>query len=395
MSILASPCKSPKCRLQQLPSELLIRIFLFGQNPAFVSTCKSIYTISRSPLIRAQFILRRYGPLAALSERCLTSLPIARQLPVVDYLLKLRADPRADADYLLWQSIREQNVNLTILLVDAIQPDTRTLQQYLNGAASHGSISMVDLLVARYGASIDHGDGTVMMLACAENRVELVRHLLTRYHCDPHAFRDQYLRRACLSGHEALVELLLPGADVHAFNDAALQNAVHKNHLGIAYQLLAQGASANVNRGACVILAVQQHHVPILRLLLDHGADPRCQQDSPLQLSCRMGLLDVAQVLVEFASERLAMINTLKGMPLYEAFRHGHADVVDFLLSGGADPSLPLAQQGLHEAILHNHVACVAQLQRAHTELPLPRPLAQYKASASGPMFQLIQHWAS
>ncbi|KAI8063575.1 ankyrin repeat-containing domain protein [Gongronella butleri] len=355
-------CEPEKSRLQQLPFELQTRIFLLSQNPALVGTCKSMYTISRSALIRAQFLLYRYGAHDVLGQRSLASLGVARQLPVVDYLLKLRANPRADGDHLLWMALRQQDVNMTILLIDKIQPDTRTLHQWLNGAATFGAIAMVDLLVKRYGASVHHADDAVMALACAENRVDLVRHLMTRYQCDAHAFRDRYLRSACLHGYTELVRLLLPGADVHAFNDAALQNAVHRQHVDIAHLLLDAGANPNANRGGCGLMATEKQNRDLLQLLVDNGADPTAQQSAPLLTAVRAGWLDGVQIMLSRTNTPEAIINAHKGALLAEAMRMDHLLIVDYLLAHGADPNLDSAQRGMHDAIVHGHIAILKRV---------------------------------
>ncbi|CAO3600075.1 unnamed protein product [Absidia cylindrospora] len=350
------------------------------------------------------------------------SFRMASSLAVVDNLLKLRCNPRADSDWMVWQACEQQDVPLYILLVDAIQPDTRTLERYLNGAAMQGSKTMVDVLVGRYGGSIHHGNDAMMMLACVHHQVDLVQHLITRYACDPHAQRDQYLRRACLSGCEPLVKLLLPGADVHCFNDAPLQNAAHKQHTSVVRLLLASGANPRANRDASLLSAVRNNDLPTLALLLDAGVDARCQEDQPLRLACRFGYVAMVDALVSsFGSTATAgleddgdhrmgdgagletttglqgnrfvtmMVNCAKGMPLYESLVAGHSAVVSGLLSKGAVTTLEHAQQGLHEAILRNHLACVEVMINAGAVLIHPPSYYLAKSRVKEPMRALVR----
>lgn len=385
--------------LQQLPAELLIRIFLLAQNPQLRLATRGLYGISRSALIRAQFLIYRFGRTGVLGERGMTSFRMASSLAVVDNLLKLRCNPRADSDWLVWRAVEQQDVRLFILLVDAIQPDTRTLERYLNGAAMQGSISIVDVLVGRYGGSIHHGNDTMMMLACVGHQVAMVLHLIGRYGCDPHAERDQYLRRACLDGDDDLVAVLLPGANIHCFNDAPLQNAAHKQHSHIIRRLLEAGADPHANRGASLISAVRNNDLASVSLLLDAGADARCQEDSPLQWLCRQGggtaILEALVVAgTRNGTPAATMVNCGKGMPLYEALTGGHAMVVEGLLGYGADPTTQRALEGLHEAILRNHVICVELVVKATPSLVLLNPPSYYlsKSKLTGPMRLLLQN---
>ncbi|ORZ09290.1 ankyrin repeat-containing domain protein [Absidia repens] len=418
---LVIPPPSPNHGFQQLPTELLIRIFLLAQNPQLRLVTRGFYGISRSALTRAQFLIYRFGRLAALGERSMKSFRMASSLTVVDNLLKLRCNPRADNDWMVWQACEQQNVPLYILLVDAIQPDTRTLERYLNGAAMQGSKAIVDVLVGRYGGSIHHGNDAMMMLACVHHQVDLVQHLITRYACNPHAQQDQYLRRACLSGCEPLVTLFLPGADVHCYNDAPLQNAAHKQHTSVVRLLLDAGANPRANRDASLLSAVRNNDLPTLALLLDAGVDPRCQEDQPLRLACRFGYVAMVDALVSSygsaATELEAdgehrmnddvglesttglqenrfvttIVNCAKGMPLYESLVAGHSAVVTTLLSKGAVTTLEHAQQGLHEAILRNHLACVEVMINAGAILIHPTSYYLAKSKVKEPMRALLR----
>ncbi|KAI8093051.1 ankyrin repeat-containing domain protein [Halteromyces radiatus] len=378
---------------QQLPAELLVRIFILAQNPELRLVMKTMYGISKSTLVRAQFLIERFGRSAALGERGMKSFRMASTVSVVDHLLKFRCDPRSDGDYLVWQACEQNNVPLFILVVDAIRPDSATLDRYLNRVAmmSEG-MRMVDILVKRYGASIHHGDDTMMMLACAHHNINMVQHLISRYGCDPHFQRERYLRRACLSGSEALVTLLLPGADIHCFNDAALQNAAFKQHSTIVDLLLKAGADPHANRNASLLCAVQNNDLTTIQLLLAAGADPRCRQDEPLRLACRHGDVTTVDCLIHATDRVQDMVNCGNGMPLYEALVAGHATVTMSLLSKGADANSPLALHGLQQAILLNHLTCVQIMANAGA-MPVDPSSLFDKPRLSDSMRSLIQSY--
>ncbi|KAI9308171.1 ankyrin repeat-containing domain protein [Cunninghamella echinulata] len=448
----------------QLPSELLIRIFILSQNTALVKVCKRFYHISTSSFIRAQFLIQRYGRSQALGEISMKSFRMAFTLPVIDSLIKLRCSPLADGNYLVWRACEENNIRLFILLVDAIQPDTKTLQRYLRVAALKGSISILDLIVKRYGGIIKYSNNnnnnnrkillstssityteeekTIMTMACNANQVEMVKHLIQRYDCDPHVQQDIYLRKACLDGFEELVMVLLSGADIHAMNDTPLQNAVHRNHIAIVDLLLKNGADPLVNRYTCLIKSIKNQNPSILFLLLKCGADPRYQQNELFLLACREGNFEVFDLLLKmilfhtlpkptaitttaitlssyegwkniFLNEFIhqlqqqqqlqqdyqpilnELVNCRKGKPLGEALKSGHFEIVKTLLELGANPNSICGIEGLNETILGNHLICVELMARhgAHSPYSLSHYLSKH--TVKQPMKQLLQKTCS
>ncbi|CAO3615167.1 unnamed protein product [Cunninghamella echinulata] len=391
------------------------------------------------------------------------SFRMAITLPVIDSLIKLRCSPLADGNYLVWRACEENNIRLFILLVDAIQPDTKTLQRYLHVAALKGSISILDLIVKRYGGIIKYNNNninnnrailpstsstayteeekTVMTMACNANQVEMVKHLIQRYGCDPHVQQDIYLRKACLDGFKELMMVLLPGADIHAMNDTPLQNAVHRNHVDIVDLLLKNGADPLVNRYTCLIKSIKNQAPSILFLLLKYGADPRYQHGELFLLACHEGNFEAFDLLLKvilfhtlpkstaisttttalssyaewkgiFLNEFIRqlqqqqpqydyqpilneLINCRKGKPLGEALKGGHFEIVRTLLELGANPNSMYGMEGLNETILGNHLICVEIMARhgAHSPYPLSNYLNKHTVKQS--MKRLLQKTCS
>lgn len=390
------------------------------------------------------------------------SFRMAFTLPVIDSLLKLRCTPTADDSWLVCKACEESNIRLFILLMDAIQPDTKSLQRYLHFAVLKGSIPILDLIIKRYGGIIksnnDHHhpnhpfpsslshrnhhlnhhpsnneEGVIMTTACNENKVEMVKHLIERYRCDPHASNDIYLRKACLNGFEELVRILLPGANIHFLNDAALQNAVHKRNATIVELLLFAGANPVANRYSCLFHAIKNDDPYILFLLLKFGADPHYQQNQLFIFACHEGHIDILCLLIKFilmkhrtttipATESSSpspssyliwlnlslddllqknqqiylpivsdLINCQNGTPLFEALSMGHSTVVDFLLHYGANPNALNAVQGLDHAILNNHMTCVELMAKRNVQSSHPLSYYMVKHTVKHPMKQLLQ----
>ncbi|CAO3622475.1 unnamed protein product [Cunninghamella blakesleeana] len=341
--------------------------------------------------------------------------------------------------------------------MDAIQPDTKSLQRYLHFAVLKGSIPILDLVVKRYGGIIktnpihnDHSsflshqryqqqqqhpstneEGIIMTTACNENQIEMVKHLIQRYGCDPHASNDIYLRKACLNGFEELVRILLPGANIHFLNDAALQNAVHKRNATIVELLLSAGANPMANRYSCLFHAIKNNDAYILFHLLKFGADPHYQQNQLFIFACHEGHKDILCLLIKFIFMNspstlsssssspsplsylawmnlslddllqknqqvylpimINLIDCQNGTPLFEALSMGHSTVVEFLLHYGANPNALNAIQGLDHAILNNHLTCVELMARKNVQSSHSLSHYMIKHTVKRPMKQLLQ----
>ncbi|KAI8388766.1 ankyrin repeat-containing domain protein [Radiomyces spectabilis] len=380
-----------KDRLSELPMELKIRIFVLAQNPQLVKSASTFWKLSRASMVRARYLVQRFGKTAALGERSMSYRIVSLQ--VIADILKLRCNPRADGDWLFWKACENHHEQLAKMLLDAMQPSKETLHHLLNVAAMKGANNIIDLLVHQYGADIHHnGDDLVLMLACAENQVDVVRHLARHYNCDLHSNRERHLRRACLHGYTDLVDLLIPGADIHAYNDAALQNAAHKGHAAIVARLIDVGANAAANDNAPIQYAVVHGNTSLVACLIAAGADPRCHQDKPLRIASRHDVVGVIALLLRHGADP----NTGKGVPLREAIRAGHVAVVNVLLQFGADRHAYGALKGLADAIVKNDLDMVRFLTKAGARLDhnwIAQTMRSAKRKISKPMQQLVADW--
>ncbi|CAO3613664.1 unnamed protein product [Mucor hiemalis] len=264
-------------------------------------TCGQFSELGQSDIVRARYLIQRYGTHAALGERSMSRRIVS--LGVVQQLLRLNCcDPKADGDYWLFTRACEHNqVELCRLIIQS------TLQQaYASKEASHllniatmkGAIPVIDLLVETFHVNI-HSE-VALALACTENQVETVRHLATKYGCDVHFHNEKYLRNACLYGYTTLVEYLLSeGSDVHAYSDSALQNAVYHGYTLVVKLLLDAGANASSNENKCLQHAITNGDMEIIKCLVTAGADPRFDNDWPLRTACELGLDDIVTYLID------------------------------------------------------------------------------------------------
>ncbi|KAF7725372.1 hypothetical protein EC973_009639 [Apophysomyces ossiformis] len=373
-------------RLCDLPVELQTAIFVLAQNPQFAVVSRFYWHLSQSSVVRAHYLLHRFGPAAALGERAMACRMV--NLDVIDNLFKLKCDPAADDNWLFWKACERNDSKLGHIILQAIT-DPKTRSHFLNIAATNGATNLIDLLIRVYHVDINqpNGDCLALALACTENQIETVRHLMTYYGCDVHGHRERHLRRACLQGYSELVELLLPGADVHAYNDAALQNATHRGHWKIVEQLLQAGADPQANRNAPLLSAISNGDIRSLRSLLDAGANPRWNQSWPLRLACRRDCPVVVEILLQ---QEGVDPNTGRGMPLRDALRAQKIEMVQVLLKHGADPNSMGAIRGLQSVIRKNDLSLAQLMAKAGARLDHSSILA---CDVSNEMRNMLTVW--
>ncbi len=145
--------------------------------------------------------------------------------------------------------------------------------------------------------------------------------------------------------------LLAHGADPNkavAYYGPALNMAVgynrHRASLEAVKLLLAYGANVNAvgkDYDPPLVVAINNQHADIARLLLAHKADPNLERlagdilTNPLSAAAR----SLPELVPELLA-RGANINSGKGLPLREAIRGRHPDLVRYLLAHGAKITL-------------------------------------------------------
>ncbi|GAN07217.1 ankyrin repeat protein [Mucor ambiguus] len=332
---------SSECRLLDLPIELLHSIFVYAQNPTLAVACRQFWSLGQSAMLRADYLMHRYGPTAVLGETAMRRHIVS--LPTIHQLLRLNCDPTADDNWLFIKACELDQVDLCRQIV---QVGHCSVVHLINLAAMKGSIGVVDLLVNEFGANAYNE--SVLALACRENQVKMVRHLVKTYSINVHSHSERHLRNACLHGFSELVEFLLDGADVHAYNDAAIQNASYKGFNDVVALLLDAGAHADTNQNACIQHAINNNDVDMVKCLIEKGGvDPRCNHDWPLRHSCRQGFNGV----VEYLHRLIGTFNIANGALLELALVHDQLDTLKLLLKEGADPNCNGVLRGVKYAV--------------------------------------------
>ena len=220
-----------------------------------------------------------------------------------------------------------------------IDDRNKTGRTALHIASSRGKISIVKELL-EHGANIDlhaskkpekcigcdcencHGDGNALYMASENGHLEVVKLLLQygakfKNQCSPHA--------------------------IHV--------ASEMGHIEIVKELLDKGASINSQEGCeCseqspLILAVVKGHTELVTELLKLGADPNLEDSfygTPIYyIAAEGGKLSILKELLKYGGKPFQELKDLvdfthtdyeSELPLYEAKRHDHQDIIGEIL---------------------------------------------------------------
>ena len=127
---------------------------------------------------------------------------------------------------------------------------------------------------------------------------------------------------------EALTLLVTLGADIKAFGNKALHEAVRENHLDVVKYLVSIGADVTFDDNILVASAASRNYIDILKYLVSVGADIHVDDDFVLYTASLAGYLDIVKYVMThmpFRNERV--INEAINL----ARSQGRQNVVDFL----------------------------------------------------------------
>ncbi|KAJ1722555.1 hypothetical protein LPJ53_003052 [Coemansia erecta] len=375
---------------EQLPFDIVCRVFVWAQRPALGLVSRAFYAASRAQGVRARFFLVEFGRRRVLDGG--VGLPARRprmvRADLVLLLLALGADARAGDQWVLrhacaqgagWAAVlrrllaarRPAEPAAAAAAAETPQqgaldgwrmlgapPEQQQQRQQaslapavdvrldgdaaLRVAAAHGHAAAVRMLAAA-GADVEAGGGEPLALACAAGHEACARALLG---CGAAADADESraLRTAVLGGDAnlACVRLLLDhGARVDAMDQCCVLAAAYRGDGSVEPRApllrYSQAAAAAASAGAGEPASRRSPHVELLRLLLARGADPNARGGRPLLFACMRSLPRAAAVLVEHGADvRVGGGSGGGGEALRLAAERGSLEVVHVLLRAGA-----------------------------------------------------------
>jgi len=256
---------------------------------------------------------------------------VAKLVEIVSLLLENGADPNC-----------RDHIGYTAMHFASLMGNTEILLALLNtGKADVNAMS-------------DSGRPP-LMLAALSKRIECVKILLASPEIDV-TCEDQYNRTplhfAAEMGSLLIVKSLVNKGKSHInardkFGQTPLSYAVACTHPRIVRFLLSKGANTNVknNEGETLLtVAAKKNHQKFLHMLLENGADPLALSDNgigPIHAASMNGCLEAIDILINHGGKDLVdAVTDEKQTSLHLAVIFGHFEVVQKLLSYGADPRI-------------------------------------------------------
>ncbi|XP_046562244.1 ankyrin repeat domain-containing protein 50-like [Haliotis rubra] len=215
-------------------------------------------------------------------------------------------------------------------------------------------------LVDRFGINILHS-------ACLGGDVEVVKYVLSQNMVDING-RVRCGRTAVMlaaaNGHKDVVEMFVDKGATVSFVDETGNNILHcacrRGDMEAVKYILSQKMvdvnSYGPRKKTPLMVAAEHGHKEVVELLVTHGADLSLSvkgRDDILHIACNRGQFDVVKYLLSLNSVDINSRGYKKRTPVMAAAEHGHKEVVELLVTHGAD--LSLSVKGRDDIL---HIAC-------------------------------------
>ncbi|XP_046371140.2 ankyrin repeat domain-containing protein 50-like [Haliotis rufescens] len=241
-------------------------------------------------------------------------------------------------------------------LVDVDGRDEKHGRTPLMAAAEKGHRRVFDFLI-RKGANVSQVDDdgyNILHWACRGGHMGMVRYLLSQQSVDIHSrgkFGSTPLMKAVYYGHRDMFKFLVSqGANVSQVDDDG-DNILHwaciGGHVSMVKYLLSQhiiDINSRSKKGKTPLMkAAYYGQSDVLKFLVSEGANVSLVDDDGdniLHWACIGGQVGVVKYLLSQYSVDINSRAKMGKTPLMKAAYYGHRDVLEFLVSKGANVSM-------------------------------------------------------
>ncbi|KAM6976850.1 transient receptor potential cation channel subfamily A member 1-like [Aplochiton taeniatus] len=231
-----------------------------------------------------------------------------------------------------WAVERNQAASCTALLRFGADPNVlnTALMSPLHLAVSHAHNSLVELLVCHSTTDPNlQGDlgNTPVMLACSLNNCEALKILLKHgaWLCRQNKLGHFAIHAAAFAGAKKAMEVILKAGEETGHSAEGHVNFLDKS------------------KSSPLHLAVHGGNLEVIKLCIDSGARIDQQQvdrSTALHFACTQGATEAVKLMLSSYSRGEDTINLTDGAcqtPLHRATIFDHTDLVEYLISKGAD----------------------------------------------------------
>ncbi|KAI9295594.1 hypothetical protein K502DRAFT_364867 [Neoconidiobolus thromboides FSU 785] len=290
---------SPERSLNELPTELLERVFVESNNPSFPQVSRIFMLLSLNPTTRCEWLLNRYNNCVSTAIEKGIRWPFfnTKVLEILEKRLIQGNEPKISVEILM-SRLTEKNKD-----GKAKTLENSKLTDFEKGEANKNKKS-------------DTKDDSILTANNKRSREQTSSN-----------FEQNATKKRILNIQETHVinytELSIPK---HIFQlDFNIESK-----MALLQNLLFRNLSLQKNGPFGLVMACKKANYTLVELLLDNGVDPDYKESLPIRIACQSGDKGLADILIRYNAKLVPIAVRL-------AIKHGHLPLAEHLISKGAE----------------------------------------------------------